>query len=431
MRMLKPGTLLILVLISSLLLKIAFIILSANSAFICVDTYDYDNGAVSLLQQHVFTSDYALFFRPPLYPLFLALVYLFSFSNHLLVAVIQSIMLTFVALIIYKIAKLLFSEATALIAAAIFAFHPYFLDIALKVASEPLFLLCSIMAIYALIRYEKLMGRVGLLWFSGFCSGLAILTRPTFIIIVPVVLIWLFLLRKNFKYLCKVYAIFVIAILITLSPWIIRNNLVFKEFIYCNDSGGYIFFMGNSEENYERMTTKDTERFKYLNSSGLAVNKMKQMMEKFEKEYGYSKLSPKEKEKLWYKEAFIYIADHKLQWVKGLFLKSWEYMRPYVNPMVYPTKYVILTALVNGILYLLGVIGLLRAFFSKKTRGVAALFLLYFLFSLLVHTFFLASNRYRIVFIDPYLYIFSAFGFMALLKSGFHWDRALKEEYQI
>ena len=254
-----------------------------------------------------------------------------------------------------------------------------------------------------------------MLFLSGLISGAAILTRPTFIIFIPVSALWFFIIKREISTFLKSSLILIFSCALVLSPWIIRNYLLFDEFIFCNDAGGYNFFVGNSQENYERLTTKDRHRFNYLNFKGLFIDKPNKQIKEFVKSANFYELTPKAKEKLWYKSAFIYIENNKAQWIKLLFLKMWDYLRSYLNPMCYAKKYVLGSLFINSSIFIFGIRGLFLAFRDEKLKKGTLLFILYFLASIFVHAIYHSQNRFRIVYIDFYLYIFASYAFIKLI----------------
>jgi len=415
MKNILKHNLLFLILILGLLTKIVYILFINNKFLVYPDAFDYDRVAMSLLKEHRFPIvQTAPFFRAPFYPIFLFVLYLISPQNYLLVKIMQAILMTITAYFIFKVAKNIFSTEVALVSSGIFSFHPFFIIICSSLLTESLFLFLATSALYLLLKFAKSKRRF-LLCLCGIISGIAILTKATFLIFLFISILWLFILRRDLKFVFQSASILFFSCFLVLTPWVIRNYKVFHEFIYCNDAGGWSFWVTNSPEYYELLTTKDPKRISCLGRD-IVLDKANKQIAEFEKNYDYKNLTPKLREKLWYNSAFVYIKNNNVQWVKLLFLKAWEYLKPYLDPKYYPQKYVLATLFLNGIIFILGTIGLFLALRVRETQKAALLFILYFSASIIAHVFYATNNRYRIVFIDPYLYIFTAYAFIGLMK---------------
>jgi len=409
---------LLLILIAGLFFKLIYIFNINNLIVTFGDASDYNAAAMSLLNEHRFpTSSSMPFFRAPFYPFFLSFLYIFSPQNYLMVKIVQVFLITITAYVLFKIAAIFLPVRIALVAAAIFSLHPYFLLITTDLQTEPLFLFLTCISIYFLLKFRELKNRFEILFLSGLAIGCAILTRPVFIIFISLAMLWIFKIKAGFRFFLKASFILLFACCLILTPWIIRNRILFKDFIFCNDAGGYNFFIANSRENYERLTTKDKSRFDYLNFKGLYVDKTRKQIALFEEKNSYSKLTPKSKEGLWYMAGFSYIKNNKFQWFKLLLLKSWEYLRPYLHPMCYGRKEVVGSFFINTAIFLLGIAGLWSAFKDKKIRDYVLFFILYFVVFLIAHAVYISANRFRIVFMDPYMYIFASYAVVKLIEN--------------
>jgi len=406
------------IIIAGFFIKLFYVFNMNNTILTFGDASDYDSAAMSLLNEHKFPISSSLsFFRAPFYPFFLSFLYIFSPQNYLMVKIVQVLLITTTAYVLFKIAAIFFPVRTALIATAIFSLHPYFLLITTDLQTETLFLFLTCISIYFLLKFRELKNKFKILFLSGLAIGCAILTRPVFIIFIPLAMLWIFKIKTGFRFFLKASFILLFACCLILTPWIIRNHILFKEFIFCNDAGGYNFFIANSQENYERLTTKDKSRFDYLNFKGLYVDKARKQIALFEEKNNYSKLTPKSKERLWYMAGFSYIKNNKFQWFKLLFLKSWEYIRPYLHPMCYGRKEVVSSFFINTTIFLLGIAGLWSAFKDKKIRDYVLFFILYFVVFLIVHVVYISTNRFRIVFMDPYIYIYASYAVVKLIEN--------------
>lgn len=200
-------------------------------------------------------------FRPPLYPFFLALIYLFSgigFRRFLVVRLVQAFLGAMLAPLTYFLAKrilvnafdqnddeMIRVEKSARTASWVIALYPMLVIYPLSLATENLFILLVVCSTLALLKasdavpltkdYEKEAGCfVGdsrfshALWRSqwfilaGFLLGLTALTRSVSLVFSGAVVFWIWIFLKNRKMALVVLG----AMIVTILPWMIRNSLL-------------------------------------------------------------------------------------------------------------------------------------------------------------------------------------------------------------
>jgi hypothetical protein len=196
-------------------------------------------------------------FRAPLYPTFLALVYFFNgtdFSRFFAARLAQAVFLGApLAPLTYWVAKQLFRlsscmppskderrnnvERAGRLASWIVACYPILLVYPLGLGTEnPFFVLLLASFLFLLLSIEK--PTISRLLFSGFFLGLTALTRS---VILPFALaafcLLLFLHRKK-------ALLAIIAFVLIISPWIIRNSLLHQKLTGIETSMGYNLYLG-------------------------------------------------------------------------------------------------------------------------------------------------------------------------------------------
>jgi hypothetical protein len=146
----------------------------------------------------------------------------------------------------YRIFGLIYGEKKKLflfLVPVFIAFSPIVFDYGASLAIEPAVLLFSTMTVFYFIRYIKA-GRTGDLYFTAASFGLGMLTKASFIIVLPILLLSLFLERKHRilfgKY--KELAISVVIFLLVISPWLILESIFTMNGI--SDLGGRIAVLG-------------------------------------------------------------------------------------------------------------------------------------------------------------------------------------------
>ncbi len=187
-------------------------------------------------------------FRAPLYPTFLAAIYFFNgtgFSRFFAARLAQAIFLGApLAPLTYLVAKQLFplsplmkDEKAARISAWVVACYPMLLVYPLGLGTEnPFFVLLLSSFLFLLLSIEK--PTAFRLLLSGLLLGLTALTRS---VILPFAFVAFYLL---FFYHRKQALLSVLAFLLVITPWIIRNSILHQKPTGIETSMGYNLYLG-------------------------------------------------------------------------------------------------------------------------------------------------------------------------------------------
>ena len=421
LKTMRTGKLLSLILASGFLVKLAVFIYRGDID-IGGDAGQYNVWAMSIINNFSYVDlSWFPYFKPPGYPFFLSIIYFFSPQNFLLVKFIQIIISTFTAFILFKIGTQIFSEKVGIIAALIFTFHPYAIEQCLHLQTAHPFMLLSSSTIFFLLKYTGTASenKISALVFAGIFLGLGTLTRPNFILLLPIAVFWLYLKDKKIKEILKPCLVLIFSFTVTLSPWVIRNYIKYDEFIWCVPIGGYNFWVSNSAEQHEALTTDDRERFLYLDRGGVFVDKTQHVYAKLEKDFNISELSPKAQERLWYREAFDFIKNNPGDYLELVVYKILNYIRPWLKPWAYPTEYVLVSGVINTPLLIFGLAGLIIALRNPEYRHSTLILLLWFLSGVFTHSFFTVQTRYRFIEVDIFIFIFAAHLLLTLRQKYF------------
>ncbi len=198
--------------------------------------------------------DSGVFFMGPLYPLFVAVIYSVFGHNLLVVTIFQAILGSFSCVLIFRIARELFNKWTAVIAAGIAVLYGMFIryDGLILIASLSVFI--NVMFIYLLVLFRKKPKPVTI-FLAGIFLGLSIIARPNIAVIIPFILLWLILERKNLiktkKYFAKIggfFLLFMIGAGLCVAPITLRNYLAGNDLVLVTSSGGINFYIGNNPE---------------------------------------------------------------------------------------------------------------------------------------------------------------------------------------
>jgi 4-amino-4-deoxy-L-arabinose transferase-like glycosyltransferase len=206
------------------------------------DAREYSDIALKLAQGQGFrlANGQITAIRAPIFPLLLAGVYLLHGEDHGLALFLQALIGAALVPAIYLAGKRAFDTRAGRVAGLIAATYPLLAWAGGGLLSEPLFILLVTLAMAAAL------GAVGenrlrhYAWLGGLL-GLAWLTRPNGLWLLPFLLGWLLLVGAGtFKARARGVLLACLAAVAVASPWIVRNALVFDKFIPTTTGGGYV-----------------------------------------------------------------------------------------------------------------------------------------------------------------------------------------------
>ena len=215
----------------------------------------YDNYAQNLLTTSIYgmeagAPDAVL---PPLYSYILALVYGFVGRGYFQIGITHLLLDIASMLILFHIVRYIFptKKGIAVLTILLFAFYPYLVFHNLTLIDTPLFIFwlhLFVLLMFLLCKQGKIKRRG---WLLAVCTGLvlgaATLTRP---ILAPLALLMLpwFMLRHGFtKSLGRLIIVALVNVLV-LSPWMVRNFILFDAFVPMTTTSGANFWQGNNED---------------------------------------------------------------------------------------------------------------------------------------------------------------------------------------
>ncbi|MCI5223277.1 MAG: hypothetical protein D3924_11530 [Candidatus Electrothrix sp. AR4] len=177
--------------------------------------------------------------RMPGYPLFLSGIFKLFGVDLEIALVVQCILLTIFIFFSYMLAKELFSDKVAFISLLLIGICPNikFYGCA-YLGSETLAGVFFLMFLYLFSKEFKNTVELQQRVVSGsILFALSVYIRPDFIIFVPFFILWL--LKKK-KYLIKTLVSFLVILLLSLSPWILRNYKLFNHFVPLTTAAGSV-----------------------------------------------------------------------------------------------------------------------------------------------------------------------------------------------
>jgi 4-amino-4-deoxy-L-arabinose transferase-like glycosyltransferase len=213
------------------------------------DSHDYDQYAVSLVKTGKFPdSQFAAgptAFRAPLFPIVLSAAYEISGvdsasarweAGRVLEAILGAITVGLIGLIALR----LWGPPPAVVAAAVAAVYPPLILVGSSLMTESLYIPLGLAAVLAALLHRGSIHRLRWAIAAGILIALAALARPTMLaVLVPILfLVWDRRQRRSWSALRPPLAALVAA-LIVLAPWTVRNEVVLHNFVPVSTETGY------------------------------------------------------------------------------------------------------------------------------------------------------------------------------------------------
>ncbi|MFX0202670.1 MAG: glycosyltransferase family 39 protein, partial [Candidatus Hodarchaeota archaeon] len=184
--------------------------------------------------------------RVPIYPLFLAGIYKVFGLNRFTGLVFQCLIDVATGLVLYLLTLRLLGNAKAgIVSLVLFSLYLPGIFLTTRLQPEPLFSFLAVAMILIILESSQKESMKGL-FLGGIMVGAATLCRPSTLLFpwtIPIFL-WFYLGKKVHK-VVKFSLVILLGYVLALSPWILRNYVLFHKFIPTQTNAGYNFFIGN------------------------------------------------------------------------------------------------------------------------------------------------------------------------------------------
>lgn len=229
------------------------------------DDYRYEQIAKAIMRGEGFSKNgKPIAWRAPVYPYFIAGAYTLSSSNPDIIRFIQAVASSFLCLLVFLIAKSVFSAQAGIWAALLTAVYQPFIHYLYWAGpgylyTETFCLLLVALSVLALIRYSQKQSLANKI-LAGAAIALVALTKPTILAFLPFLGLWLwYVKRPSFLKAAGDFLIIFLVIFSVALPWTIRNYIVFKEFIFISNESGDVFIKGNHPDARGGLVWVDSE----------------------------------------------------------------------------------------------------------------------------------------------------------------------------
>jgi len=231
------------------LLRIALIIVFKTYAHPV--GWEYETIANNLLAGEGYAYDFLntryMSFNTPLFGFLCAGVYAVTNHSYFAILLIQSFFAICLALTVFKIAATVFDGYVGLLAAGLVAFHPGFLyyDVFnLLPFSIDSFLIAAIILLVLKNKDRPTLKSASTI---GGLIGVAMLSRGITGVLLAFVLIYFLFARPVHPVSrLKIAACILCGTFLILAPWLIRNFVIHKQFVFISSTSGENFWRGNN-----------------------------------------------------------------------------------------------------------------------------------------------------------------------------------------
>ncbi len=285
-----------------------------------IDSLNYDQWARNIVAGDFLGKDVLV--HSPFYPFFMAAIYALAGTKTTAVFLVQFVLGSISAGLLYVLGRQLFSRFAGTVAGLFEVFYGmaiFYEGTLLTVIVIHVLMLLIVASAHWAIR-QKHPG-----WWAlpGVLIGISVLTRPTILPFVGIVVVWMALAQwiQDRKKVIVASIVLSAATLTMILPVTLRNYVVMHEFMLTVGHGGLNFFLGNANQ--------ATYYFKPFGDLGLSSRDMvKDFKHQAEKETG-EKMTYSQSSQYWFEQATLDIKDKPGRWVKLLAEKFLMFINDY------------------------------------------------------------------------------------------------------
>ena len=326
------------------------------------------------------------------------------------------------ALLVFTIGSRLFKKSAAFIAALIFAFYGNLIVLETTLEPTVFVLFFNLLSVYFLLlskaESRSQVKDILIILAAGIFTGMGIITKPNFLLFLPVGMTWvLFFRTADFGYKKNLFhaLLFLCAAAVVIAPITLRNYLKLHDFVLITADAGKVFFHGNSKTATAIVGADLSENSPFSTNGSPEPDYAHVVFRKTASQLTGKTLSPSQAARFWVEITFKDILDDPALYLSREFKKFVHFFtdyevhyiasahKEYKESLSYPF-------LGYGIIISLGFLGILLSL-----KGFKGLFLIYGIIGvyLLSCIIFLVNARYRTPAV-PYFCLFAGYAIYAL-----------------
>lgn len=375
-----------------------------------MDEKYHDEWAQEIAEGNVFEK--APFYRAPGYPYVLGIIYTAFGHNFYLARLVGIIFGSLSCALIYLVGKHLFSHKTAVFASLLACSYGMFLYYDSMLLSVYLEIFFCLLGMLFLLLWLNRKPHILYVILAGVSWGLASITRPNFLLIVPIFIGYTFITFKEDTTIMKLrtIALLTAGLLSVILPVTLINILIGKDSVFLVWNGGINFFLGNNPSANGWSATSPEVDPTWWGGYNNAIIIAEKALNKT--------LSPSQVSSYWFNRGLRYIFSIPFDWGLLVLKKMYFLLNSYelpnnqsINTFKTFSPLLRLPVLNYGVVITLGIWGLIC---SGKNRNRMLVYLFMIVYSLSIVMFFVPS-RYRMPLV-PFLLIFASHAIFWLVK---------------
>jgi len=309
----------------------------------------------------------------------------------IIIRIFQSLLLIVNAFLIYKISEIIFKNKTqSFIAFVIMLFYPFFIYYQGLLLSETIFITLLLFAFYFIYKwYESDFQLNKYFLLSNVFLVLGLYSKATLTILPPFLITGFYWFNKfNLKIALKIFISSFLIWLVCLSPWWIRNYMIFHRIVIFTTSSGANLYLGNNEYN----TNGGCDWNKNVNK--IFVVKVRKLSDEIEQN------------KVFKEKALEFIKKHPHKFLRLAFMKLKRFYNiEFNNKNLRKSKLNYISIFSYGIIFILFLFSIILNI--KNWRKLSAIYILFIYFTLL-HMIVIASIRYRLP-LEPFMILLASY----------------------
>lgn len=372
-----------------------------------VDNYYHHHWAQSIADGNLIGD--TTYFRAPLYVWCLGVLYsLFDSSwwvGRIFGVVTGSVSVGMTWMLGYR----LFSPRVATIAALIHAIYPIAVYHDAELLTDSFFTLTLQIALYNAINWLENHNSRSAIW-TGLTLGLAALARPTALVLVPVILLFVIWHFQNRKKIIQNVGLFVVGVALMVSITFVRNLIVADDPVLIASQGGINFYIGNNPE---------ADGVSAVMPPPLGATwQMAEVKQIAEQAAGHT-LKPGEISDYWLTEGLNWIREHPGQFLKNFGIKLYRQIANFeipnqrnLNRFLEKLPFPFHLPISFGLLFPFAVWGIIVTWKQNGHAQFLGWALLLYMFS---SALFFVNSRFRLPLL-PIVFIFAAYGLIELIQ---------------
>lgn len=378
--------------VAALLIRTGFV-LSLQDGFYFPDSLDYSASALRLIESGEFGDTYR---RAPVYPVFLAGIYLLFGQQILAIRLVEALLGAALAVAIAILARRIGGDDLGALAGLLWSIYPigvFIVGLVYPTHLATILLACAVLCIMTERDQDLGPGRVIT---AGIFFGLAALTVPVALATVVVASMWMIYWLPTRRLMLA--GLLLLGVSLSFIPWTVRNFYVYDRFVLVEPRiVQHLPSMVGAHPIEDRRKVAGGPQSN--DKIGAILGNPDAFARRFVREFSH----------------FWELSPERLQMNRSTFREKMHQVDPrMVRETVFGTSWTSLVSIMSaGPMFLFALIGITMMSFQKERRRDLSLLCSTILSFAIGYSFFWGKMRYRIP-VEPYIVILCAYGLRQL-----------------